>query len=112
MIWPGSWADIPFNNRTALVDFQGYHALWHQAVAETASRAGRAYQTYPLGDSVGSSNWQDVHQREHVNANLALGISGPPILLDYDFRDPTAFANFHFIHAQESIRLAQAAGII
>lgn len=86
--------------------------LWHRAVAETAALAGAPYRTYPLGDGIGSPAWQDVHQREHINANLALGISGPPILLDYDFSDPVAFATYMFVHAQESIRLAQAAGIV
>lgn len=112
MIWPGSWSDVPFNNRTALLDFQGYHALWHQVVAETAANAGFPYQTYPLGDSVGSPAWQEVHQREHVNANAALGITGPPILLDYDFKDKVQFATFQFVHAQESIRLGTAAGVL
>lgn len=112
MISPTLWSDVPFGNRTALSDFEGYHALWHQAVADTSANAGTPYQVYPLGHGVGSPAWQEAHQREHINANLALGISGPPILTDYDFRDPVAFATFMFIHGQESLRLAQAAGII
>lgn len=112
MMSPAMWADVPFGNRTALRDFQGYHAIWHQVVAETSARAGFAYQVYPLGDAVGSPIWQDIHQREHVNANAALGITGPPLLTDYDFKDRTAFATFMWVHANESIRLATAAGII
>lgn len=112
MIWPGTWSDVPHNNRTALLDHQGGHALWHQVVADVASRAGKPYQTYPLGDGIGSPIWQALHQREHVNAALALGITGPPILTDYDFKDAAAFHTYMFVHAQESIRLAAAAGVV
>lgn len=105
------WADVVFGSRTALQDFAGFHALAHQVIAEQSSRQGRPYQVYPLGANVGSPDWQDVHQREHINANLALGIPAPGALNDYDFTDEDAFHNFHWSHAQEHLRLHAAAGI-
>lgn len=112
MMSPTLWADIPHKNRTALRDFGGYHALAHVAIYETVARAGFPYQVYPLGDGIGTPGWQDVHQREHVNANRALGIAGPALLADYDFEDRVAFATWMFIHSQEHLRLHAAAGII
>lgn len=111
MIAPNLWAAVPFQNRTALLDWQGQHALWHQAVADTAAAAGKKYATYPLGDGVGTPDWQRVHAQEHVNANLALGISGPPSLTDFDFAKAEDFASFHWTHGQESERLRAAAGV-
>ena len=112
MIDPALWESLPFNNLTALQDFWGGNALYHQVLAETVFRVtGTRYPKFPLGDG-GGALWLRADSREHISAAAALGLVGPPALEGYDLRNPEDFASFMFLHAQDLRRLGRAAGIV
>lgn len=112
MIDPTLWSNVPFRAPTAFRDWGGTHALVHQAIADTAARASKPYQVYPLGGGVGTKGWMQAHAQEHINANLALAVSGPANLSDYNLGEREDWDNFHLVHADEHRRLHTAAGIV
>ena len=115
------------------MDFLGRHDLWHRALdVQIRSLGGAPYGTLPLGDGVWTPGgllwqvpeeiegrlrfypgpeWHAAHQARHDDSASALVISGSPDFASYELEDADEFATWAFLHAQEHIRLRQAAGI-
>ena len=113
MLDPSLLGSTPFNNRTALVDLGGILELFHSALAETIARTTAvAVKKYPLGDPRGGSrDWLDALTKQHQSEASALGLIGPPDFTDFNLRDPSEFASFTFLLANDLQRLRIAAGL-
>lgn len=111
MIDPAVWSNVPFENRTAWIDFVGSHWLYHRALAEHVARTfAVTYRVYPIGDP-GADAWLHAVQETYTNACTALGVSPPGDLSGYDLTDAEDFASFTFLISQTARRLRQAAGL-
>lgn len=108
---PDSWKQLVFGDETAWIDFLGTHDFWHRQLAAVITT--QPVMVMPLGDGPAGegADWHRVHQEMHVSAAAKLGIAGPPDFQSYDLSDPAQFASWTWQHAQEHIRLRQAAGI-
>jgi hypothetical protein len=108
---PHSWEVLAFGDASAFTDFLGAHALWHRALDVVLRAAGGApYPTLPLGDG-GADEWHTAHQNTHVGEAAALTIAAPPDFQSYDLKRPDDFQTWTYLHAQEHVRLRQAAGL-
>ncbi len=111
---PGLWQSLPFNDKDALTDFMGAHALWHTALDKVVrAGGGAAYPSRNLGDGpVGDGgDWHLVHQTMHEGAAAGLGLSESPDFSSYDLTHRDDFATWTWLHAAEHIRLGAAAKI-
>lgn len=107
---PALWSNVPFQNRTAWVDFVGQHWLWHRNLAEFVRRGtGVSYRVYPIGDG-GGSLWLRAVQETYVNASVALGVAPPSDLASYDLSEASDFSSWTFLVSQQASRLREAAG--
>lgn len=112
MLDPALFADTPFGNSTALLDYFGLEAMYHRELAKSVfALSGVTYRTYPLGDG-GAQRWLEAHQQELVSAATALGIPAPVDLANYDLRDPTDFASYFFLSSLEHRRIGRAAALL
>ncbi len=112
MMDPKLWQSLPFRDTTAWIDFLGQHSRWHQVLAQSIfAKNGKMYRIYPLGDG-GGQEWHLAHQDEHIGAANALGLAAPPDFSSYNLSDPTEFASWVWLHAEEHIRLRTPAGIV
>ena len=108
---PRGWAFLSFGDENAWTDFLGSHALWHIAFDRVVRGLGAgAYAVLPLGDG-GGAEWDEAHQLVHNGVAAALGLTAAPDFRSYDRSDADQFATFSFLHAQEHVRLREAAGV-
>ena len=109
---PRSWETLSHGDETSFLDFLGAHALQHRAFEHTIRDVLLlpTYPVLPLGDYTGPE-WHDAHQLVHNGEALALGIAAPPDFRSYDFEDKDQWASFHWLHAQEHVRIRRAAGL-
>jgi hypothetical protein len=112
VIDPRLFSGLPFNNKTAWLDFLGVHDLyWKQGLIPAIQGiTGNSFKTYPLGGG-GGADWLSAVQQTYQNAALALGVSPPPDLQSYDLGQASDFASWTFIISQELRRLSLAAGL-
>jgi len=108
------WQSLQFGDKDAFRDFLGQHGLWHdQLDAILRQRGGPPYSSFPLGDGPlgDGGDWHLTHQDRHEGAASSLGLSAPTDFTAYDLNRRDDFSTWIWIHAQEHIRLAQAAGL-
>ena len=112
MIDPRLWASIPFRNYTALQDFAGTHALWHQVLAEHSVRTFSIdpWRLYPIGSPAGKP-WLEAVQAQYVAASRGLGAAPPPDLASFDLSDPVDFASWTWLLSQTAQGLREVAGL-
>ena len=111
---PHAWAVLIFGDQNALVDFLGAHDLSHVALDRTIRAAGGApYPHLPLGNGPtgDGADWMEAHQAAHAGAASSLGIAAAPDLRSYTLNDPEQFASWTWLHAQEHVRINDAAGL-
>lgn len=109
---PRSWEVLPFGDLTAFMDFLGSHDLVWRSLNQQirVNLAKPTYPVLPLGDYTGAE-WHDADQLVHEGACTALGIPLPPDFRSYDLTDKDQFASWTWLHAQDMVRIAQAAGL-
>lgn len=108
---PMQFARVPFDNRTAWLDFAGTHYLWHRNLQQRIfAVTGNQYTLPPIGEP-GGPQWLHAVQQAYVSAALALGVPAPPDLSSYDLRDPADFASWTFLIGQTGRALRNAAGM-
>ena len=109
---PRSWEVLQFGDETAFVDFLGAHELQHRAFDQQIRQILLlpTYPVLPLGDYTGPE-WHDAHQLVHDGEATSLGIAAAPDFRSYDFADPDQWASYHWLHAQEHVRIREAAAL-
>lgn len=107
---PLSWSVLPFGDQTAWVDFLGSHALWFASVVQHVRQnlGGAPIALLPLGDG-GGAEWMDADQLAHDSTSDSLGVPRGPDLRSYDLGEAAQFASWAFLHANDCVRLRQAA---
>jgi hypothetical protein len=113
MLAPSLLASTPFRNRTAFNDMVGILALYHAALAQTIARnTGTGVKLLPIGNANGGdAAWLDALTKQTQSETDALGIAGPGSYSEFDLRDPSEFASFTFIVAEDLERIRKAAGL-
>lgn len=66
---------------------------------------------YPLGNGRGEPQWLDALTKQHADEARALGLIAPPDFSDFNLRDPSEWASFTFLLANDLQRLRSAAGL-
>ena len=105
-------ASTPFRNPTAFRDMAGILAIAHQDIAETIERQTNTPVTLsPLGDGrPGDQHWQFALQQALNSECLALGITQPSDLSDFNLTDEAEFYSFTFLLGNEMNGLDSAQG--
>ena len=115
LVQPTLWQSLPFKDKDAFVDFLGGHDFWHDALDQLLRAAGAApYPSLPLGDGPvtdSEGDWHLIHQAMHEGEAAGLALSGPDDFTSYDLNKLDEFSTWTWLHAQEHIRLALAAGL-
>lgn len=108
---PRMFASVPFDNKTAWLDFLGTHLLWHVSLAQQVrALTGNTYPVLPIGDG-GGTEWLRAVQRTYQGAALALDVPGPPDLESYDLTKPEDHASWCFLVSQTAASLRLSAGL-
>ena len=111
MVDPSLWGGLPYNNRTAWIDFTGQLQIYHQVLAEAIHRAtGVSVRTLPLGTG-GDRNWLEALQAQYEEEATALAIAAPVDLRSYNLERREDFNSWTFLISQETRRLRIAAGL-
>lgn len=112
MLDPSLFSGVPFHNRTAFADAAGTLDLYHAVLADAIARLTQTpVRKYPLGNGRGEKEWLTALTRQHADEAQALGLPGPPDFTDFSLGDPSEWASFWFIVANDLQRIRIAAGV-
>lgn len=104
MMSPLLWQTIPFTDQDAWLDFLGTHQDWHRQMSRITATSFNLYDDL--------KNTLDQHGQDHDNLADALSLPRAGDLTSFDLNDPTSFAGWMWIHALDSERLRQKAGLV
>lgn len=100
MISPIELAYLPQQDQMAFLDWLGFHARFHQVIAQKAIARGfqnlGTYQFATMGDR---DDWLYFHNQEHNEIAQTFNIGAPPDLGYWDENDPGNFNNWLQSHA-------------
>lgn len=93
-------AYLPQGDNAALLDWLGYHAQLHQAIAKKAVDDGHTnLGTYDVSTMADRGDWTYFHDKEHSEIAETYHLGAPPDLSYWDENDPVNFNNWLQSHA-------------
>ena len=93
------FADAPFDDKEAFLEFIGLNEIAHQTIARFLQKFGIPISRIPLSESpLSNSNWLLDHWTLHESEGRALGIPVPD-LSAVDFNDEQQYLDWMRSHA-------------
>ena len=113
MIDPRVFSSTPHKSLTAFQDLVGQVVLMHAAlIPAIIAQTGVMVRRYPIDAGAQQADLLQTIQQQHNSECLALGIEPPPDIQSFDLKDPTEWASFTFILANDLARIKASAGIV